>query len=189
MAEKAFSFQIISQEYKKVFDGEKKTIEKYLETTDEIDVDMGKGIKTAYGTIIYKSRDNWSVNKDELENLIKSGKINLRSLLEISSVNAAKLKDLVGSTVFEKIAENAPSEHLALTATPAFKEEVRGRFSIQPGETAPKRKPKTNVDDSVKAVLEADKPAKKTRAKSKKTRSKSKKTSPKDDLKEILGEM
>lgn len=127
---KAFTLQAIAGKYEEAFKGEKEWIVGFLESTDEISVTQGEGIKTPDGLVNFKSRDNWKIDTLAIADMIAKGELNIATILEISSINAKKLQDVLGKARFEKVAVNAPSEHLALTATPDFKASIEREFNL-----------------------------------------------------------
>lgn len=127
---KAFSLQAVAARFEDAFKGEKGWLADFLKTSTEVTVETGKGLLTPFGTVVWKSRDNWAIDTAKVEAMIASGELSLPTLLAISSINAIKLKDSIGAQRFEKLAVNRPTEHLSLSATADFKAEVEGLFDL-----------------------------------------------------------
>lgn len=143
---KAFTLQQIRDKYDDAFKGEKTWIVDYLENNqDGVEVTQGKALKVENGQLIYTSRDNWKIDLEQIEGMIARGELTVATLLQISSINATKLKTMVGEAKFAKLATNSPTESLTMKADAEFKAEIDGLFDVEAslGEPAPKVKTQT----------------------------------------------
>lgn len=124
LTKRAFTLQTIAGEYEEAFKSDKAEIAKYLEETDEIDVELSVGLKTPEGLVCMKKRDNYKIDTDALAEMIKDGTISLETILSIATINPPKLKACLGEKKFNSIAEHSETEYLALTAAPEFKAQI-----------------------------------------------------------------
>lgn len=129
---KAFTLQQIRDKYDDAFKGEKEWIVGYLEKNqDGVEVTQGKALKVEHGQLIYTSRDNWKIDLDQIEAMITRGEMTVATLLQIASINATKLKTMIGDSKFAKLATNSPTESLTMKADAEFKAEIDQMFDVE----------------------------------------------------------
>lgn len=187
MAESAFTSQQMSDLFKEVFTEDKGNILKFIEHTEEFTLDpSNKTIKIdGCGSITLATRSNVDVDKDKLEELVNSGKINVSTLIQIGSFPAEKLKTVLGDKTLDSISTKRPdTEYLTLKASSEFKEKVRDDFNSEFGLSLKEetKKPAKNKEPKAKAKKATFKRTKKSEAK------KPAKENIDDDLAAILGE-
>ena len=113
---------IFGRDFKDV--GEK--IKEYLETNkDGFTIDMGVGFACEQGKVTYTERSNWKVDEAALEQALANGDITISQLLAcVSTWKASDLEKTLGTTKFDTIAANNPTEYLTLRATNDYKAEA-----------------------------------------------------------------
>jgi len=129
---KAFTLQQIRDKYDDAFKGEKTLIVGYLENNEDgVEVTQGKALKVENGQLIYTSRDNWKIDTDAIAAMITKGELTVMTLLQISSINATKLKTMIGEAKFLKVATNEPTESLTMKADADFKAAIDREFDVE----------------------------------------------------------
>lgn len=129
---KAFTLQQIRDKYDGAFKDEKEWIVGYLENNEDgVEVTQGKALKVEHGQLIYTSRDNWKIDVDKIQEMVLDGTLTLTTLLQIASINAKKLKDMLGEAKFAKVATNEPTESLTMKADAEFKTEIDRMFDVE----------------------------------------------------------
>ena len=131
LVERAARFQTISGLYEDGFRAVKERIVAYLsENPDGFSVEMSKGVKTEVATIIYQSRENWSINTDMIVDMVKTGALSLETVLNIAKIDAKKLRDCVGNEKFATLATSSSTEYLTVKPIPAFKAQIEAAVSL-----------------------------------------------------------
>ena len=161
---KGFTLQAVRDNYADAYDASRKDITGYLEhNTDGFEVNLSEGFPCDQGMVIYQSRSNWSYDKDQIIELVKTGKLTVETLISVASFNAEKLKTAIGDTPFNALATNKPTESLTLRATAEFKESVAEKMpglvptkaeKLEEPKAEPKKKAsKKSAEDDLDAIL------------------------------------
>lgn len=153
MLTKAFSFQAIRDSYDAVFKTAKGEVVEYLETTDEMSVEMGKGFRCAEGMVTMKQTTTWKFDNDKILALIESGHVSIATIVSMASFKEKDLRAALGDREFSTLASSNVTESLALTGSSDFKASVAEKFATYlPAEPAAKeesapavKKPKAKV--------------------------------------------
>lgn len=122
LAYKAFAFGVMEKKYGESFkDGKVELMDYLTSNTDGINIDVSSTLPTPFGSITLTERNNYTLDKDAIEGLVTSGKLSLRSLCELASINAEKLRGVIGDKEFDKISESSQTRFLTLKASSDFK--------------------------------------------------------------------
>lgn len=142
--------------------GFKVELGKYLEETDEVEMDLSKAVKTEFGNVTMKVRSNVGVDKEVLKEMFEEGIITIDTILSIASITAAKAKTALGEANFKKVAVDKPdTEFLELKPNKEFKEEVIEIFMSSESKKEDASETVVVEEESVKEEVEAPKPVKK----------------------------
>lgn len=162
-----FFFQQLSGNAKDEFDVIKTDIADYLSTTTEIEVateGKDRSIKTPEGSITVSETSGMSVDKAELLVLVNEGKVSIADVIELGTFWATgKIETIIRGAEYERVAKPTGEKRLSLTfrANAAFKQEMAEAFKEQFPDKAVEPKGIRKALDE--AIVEAEKPAKKTK--------------------------
>jgi len=127
---KAFTEQFLSSKYDDLFKDTKADVLKYIEKTDEFEINEGEGFKTEYGSIILSSRRNISVDKSKLAKMVEDGALTVDQLLAcVSTFKNEDLEKTVSTTKFQEISTVNTSQTFTFKGTTDFKASCDAQFS------------------------------------------------------------
>jgi hypothetical protein len=189
---KGFTEQFMKDHYDKAFKETKEEVETYLETnTDGFNIEKGVGFKSDYGSVTYTGRENLSVDKDKLLELIEKGELTVAQVF--ASISTWKKDALQGTLAghYADVVTINETEYLTFKASGEFKEKCASQMSMDgpvgKEVTEELKTIETHVDKKV-TVKKTEPVSKAALAKKALAAKKNKKVDADDDLASILDE-
>lgn len=155
----AFHYAALAKQYKDRADSTRRDVQAWMEATDEIEIEIGKGIPTEYGSVIYQQRHNYRIDPDEIIAMFQRGDIAIETLVNLAFpegriARVEPLKVALGESKFASITQDSTTEFCTLRPSSSFKSKIsdlttlpegylRAEFMISesPAETEPEPAP------------------------------------------------
>jgi hypothetical protein len=190
LLKRGFTEQFLRDKYDAIFKETKAETLGYIEGSEEVEITIGKSLKSPFGSIILSEPVRCSIDKDKVIEMIEAGIVSVAQVLScVSTWKNDELEKTLSSSVFNEVATKTTSQTFTFKATPEFKEKCESEFSkkevapVAVSKPAPKpavEKPVSKPSDGARAAAQ--------RAKAKLAASKKSTASAEDDLDAILGE-
>lgn len=177
-AELAFTCQQFADLSKKQYEVQRDELMAEL-NAEGFEIAIGEAIHCDQGKISITETNSYTVDKDKLIDMVKSGKMTLETLIHMANIPVTPLKTALSESDYKDIVSVSQTPSMRLTADASFKEKVAENFvqifSVEPKAEKAVEKPK------------ADKPEKVVKPKAEKPKAVKKEKSAEEELAEILG--